>query len=389
MSKKIFVRDLKVGYVLEDDITHDGQILLKRGTVLTNLFLQRIRKWKGLDECINVSGDVVAAENILATTSSKLIDATHKLYEKNPDKWDKSLTEIQGYMNQIAVSMPNNNHLCYDFHDFSFKNDIINERHLFRVAKIAIALADIYNTTIAIDSEKIDLEEIGLAALLHDYGKSFEFREADIKDLKPDADIFSKLNLPYFLAKPFLKAMHSLYAYLALKDVVSERVRKIVLLSGLHNNFINKFDSESPEAKAAKLITLCYVYDRLLETVIMNNMSTPLENVLSIISHWVNNGSLSKTAYYLFMDNILIYSPGTKVVLTTGEYATVVGNNECFPTRPLVFTDNSLGAPRLLNLSETTTVTIRNILIGQSHTGHTDSKINEVESQQLNNIIIS
>ena len=47
MSKKIFVRDLKVGYVLEDDITNDGQILLKRGTVLTNLFLQRIRKWKG------------------------------------------------------------------------------------------------------------------------------------------------------------------------------------------------------------------------------------------------------------------------------------------------------------------------------------------------------
>ncbi len=389
MSKKIFVRDLKVGYVLEDDITHDGQTLLKKGTVLINSFLQRIRKWKGLDECINVSSDVVVAENILASTSTKLIDATHKLYEKNPNKWDKSLTEIQGYMNQIAVSMPVSNQLCYDFHDFSYTHGVINENHLFRVAKISIALANIYNTTIAIDSEKIDLEEIGLAALLHDYGKSFEFREADIKDLKPDTTIFNQLNLPNFLSKPFLKGMYSLYAYLALKDVVSERVRKMVLLSGLHNNFINKFDSQSPEAKAAKLITLCYVYDKLLETVIMNNVSVPLENVLSIISHWVNNGDLSKTAYYLFMDNILIYSPGTKVVLTTGEYATVVGNNDCFPTRPLVYTDNSLGAPRLLDLSETTTITIKNILIGQRQTGRTDSKIDEVEAQQLGNIIIN
>ena len=128
---------------------------------------------------------------------------------------------------------------------------------------------------------------------------------------------------------------------------------------------------------------------KLLETVLMNNVSVPLENVLSIISHWVNNGDLSKTAYYLFMDNILIYSPGTKVVLTTGEYATVVGNNDCFPTRPLVYTDNSLGAPRLLDLSETTTITIKNILIGQRQTGRTDSKIDEVEAQQLGNIIIN
>ena len=387
MAKKIFVRDLKVGYVLEDDIIHDGKILLKKGTVLTNSFLQRIRKWMSLDDCINISSDVISAENILATTSSKLINVAHKLYNENPDKWGRSLNEIQTYINEVSenVKIPGHEKLCYNFQDFSSKNEEINARHLFRTAKLSIALANVYNTTLAIDSEKIDLEEIGLAALLCSYGKSFESREADIKNLKRD-EIFDKLNLPYnFLNKPFLKGMHSLYAYLALKDIVSEKCRRMILLSGLHNSFINKFDSESPAAKAAKLITLCYVYDKLLETVIMNNMTAPLENVLSSVSHWVSNGNLSKTAYYMFMDNILIYSPGTKVIITTGEYATVVGNNECFPTRPLVFTDNSLGAPRLLDLSESTTITVKSIVINKANS---DSQINELEAQQMHNITV-
>lgn len=385
MSKKIFVRDLKVGTVLNDDIMHNGKILLKKGTVLTNSFLQRIRKWKSLDDCINICDDVVTAENILATTSEQLIDAAHNLYGENPSKWAKSFNEIKDYMNQIANGVDNKK-LCYNFQDFSSRHDEINERHLFRVAKISIALANVYNNNTTV-SEKIDLEEIGLAALLHDYGKSFENRKADIKELKPDKLIFDKLNLPYyFLNKPFLKGMHSLYAYLALKGVVSERVCKMILLSGLHNSFINKFDSNIPEAKAAKIITLCYVYDKLLETVITNNMTAPIENILSVISHWVSNGNLSKTAYYLFMDNVLIYAPETKVILTTGEYATVVGNNDSLPTRPLVFTDNSLGSPRLIDLSSTTTITIKNIILNQNQS---DSKVNEFESQQLSNIIIN
>lgn len=180
--------------------------------------------------------------------------------------------------------------------------------------------------------------------------------------------------------------LHSLYAFAALKDTISEEVCKIVLLSGLHNSNINKFEVETPEAKAAKVIALCYTYDTVLEEVIRDNLPNPMENVLAVIDYGVKNGNFSHKAYKLFMDNILIYAPGTKVILTNGERATVIGNNRTFPSRPKVSLDNADDKKNLIDLSETTNITIKQILIEDG--GAVDHEVSRLEAVQLTKIVI-
>lgn len=376
MSRRIYVRDLKAGCKLEGDVNHQGKILLKKGTVLTENKVELIRKWfKTSDACVNIADESEVIEK-------HAVDAIHKLYlsaKISPEAFE----EVKECMQQLVVNVELLEEISCDMQDIADEYEEAKERHLFRVARLAIALANVYNNTIA--SEKINLADIGMAAVLHDYGKTFENRPKDIRKLKGDKEIFKKLNFhSQFLKMSFSEEWHSVYAYLALNSIPV--VSKIVLLSGIHDDIMNaKFGEESRAVRAAaKIITLCYVYDELLEAVIKGNVPLPLENVLSVINHGVENGNLSREAYKLLKENIQVYAPGTEVILTTGEHATVVKNSENYPTKPMVYTDNTLGARRFVDLSEETTITIKHIVMERKNT---DSKVHDIQSTQLNKIV--
>ena len=372
MSKRIYVRDLKVGCKLEGDVNYRGKILLKKGTVLTEKKVELIRKWfKTSDACVNIADETEVIEK-------HTVEAIHKLYVEKLSP--AAFEEVKDCMQQLVVNV---GLLECDMQDIVDEYEEAKERHLFRVARLAIALANVYNNTIA--SEKINLADIGMAAVLHDYGKTFENRPKDIRKLKGDKEIFKKLNFhSQFLKMSFSEEWHSVYAYLALNSIPV--VSKMVLLSGIHDDIMNaKFGEESPAVRAAaKIITLCYVYDELLEAVIKGNVPLPLENVLSVINHGVENGNLSRDAYKLFKENIQVYAPGTEVILTTGEHATVVKNSVSFPTKPMVYTDNTLGSRRFVDLSEETTITIKHIVMERKNT---NSKVHDIQSTQLNRIV--
>ncbi len=399
MSERILVRDLQKGDELIGDIIYQGKVLLKKGTVLTELQVERLHKrFKNLDVSVNVSkaeqhdetdiegqydNDINNISSISGHFEQRTVDVIHTMYGKAPEDWKHELGEIKHCMSQIINTVKTSENLCYDLKDFAAEDK--KERHLYRVAKIAIALANVYNGTVA-KSAQIDLTSIGMAALFHDYGKSFEDKKGEVIKLRVHSDLLRKLNLhPQFFNQPYNPLLHSLYAFAALKDTISEEVCKIVLLSGLHNSNINKFGAETPEAKAAKVIALCYAYDTVLEEVIRDNLPTPLENVLAVIDYGAKNGNFSHKAYNLFMDNILIYAPGTKVILTNGERATVIGNNRTFPSRPKVSLDNAEDKKNLIDLSETTNITIRQILIEDG--GAIDHEVSQLEAVQLTRIV--
>lgn len=394
MSKRIFVRDLMEGYKVEDDIKSEGRILIKKGTVLSSSQAARLRKWfNGTDTCITISEDdclTAASKDINISNciseelAQKTIDDLKALYNASEEDFAKALESLEVCVTDVAKKIATANSMCYELDEFRSSHADQHEEHLFRTAKLAIALANVYNNTVPASAE-IKLFNIGLAALLHDYGKVFRDRPTDLKKLKADATLFKKLNLhPQQQKLPFKMEYNSIYAYLALKGKISDEVCTTLLFSGLRNYTVNKLDRHCTEARAAKIIAMCRVYDELLEIVIRNKMTLPLENVISVIMHSVQNGDLSKSTYKLFMDNILIYAPGTKVLLTTGEYATVVGNTSHFPTKPMVLTDNSTGLPRLLNLSETTTITIKQIITNK---GGVNSQVHDIESIQLGKIV--
>ncbi len=399
MSERILVRDLQKGDELIGDIIYQGKVLLKKGTVLTELQVERLHKrFKNLDVSVNVSkaeqhdetdiegqydNDINNISSISGHFEQRTVDVIHTMYGKAPEDWKHELGEIKHCMSQIINTVKTSENLCYDLKDFAAEDK--KERHLYRVAKIAIALANVYNGTVA-KSAQIDLTSIGMAALFHDYGKSFEDKKGEVIKLRVHSDLLRKLNLhPQFFNQPYNPLLHSLYAFAALKDTISEEVCKIVLLSGLHNSNINKFGAETPEAKAAKVIALCYAYDTVLEEVIRDNLPSPLENVLAVIDYGAKNGNFSHKAYNLFMDNILIYAPGTKVILTNGERATVIGNNSTFTSRPKVSLDNAEDKKNLIDLSETTNITIRQILIEDG--GAIDHEVSQLEAVQLTRIV--
>lgn len=400
MSERILVRDLQKGDELIGDIIYEGKVLLKKGTVLTELQVERLHKrFKNLDVSVNASkaeqhdetdiegqydNDINNISSISGHFEQRTVDVIHTMYGKAPEDWKHELGEIKHCMSQIINTVKTSENLCYDLKDFAAEDK--KERHLYRVAKIAIALANVYNGTVA-KSAQIDLTSIGMAALFHDYGKSFENKKGEVIKLRVHSDLLRKLNLhPQFFNQPYNPLLHSLYAFAALKDTISEEVCKIVLLSGLHNSNINKFEAETPEAKAAKVIALCYTYDTALEEVIRDNLPNPMENVLAVIDYGVANGNFSHKAYKLFMDNILIYAPGTKVILTNGERATVIGNNRTFPSRPKVSLDNADDKKNLIDLSETTNITIKQILIEDG--GAVDHEVSRLEAVQLTKIVI-
>lgn len=362
---------------------------------MTSSLAGRLHRWfKDSNACVYVSKEdclTAAAKDVNITNcinpelAQKTIDGLKDLYDVSPGNLAKALAPIQKCVESIVTKIKSVGNLGYDLGEFRLPHANDREEHLFRVAKLAIALANVYNHSVPATAE-INLSDIALAAVLHDYGKTFEGRTADIKKLKPDTIVLKKLNVhPHLSRKPFDPDYHSVYAYLALKGKISEKACMMVLFSGLNNYTINKIDRYCSEARAAKIIALCRVYDELLEIVIRNNMTLPLENVLSVIEHGAENGDLSKSAYRLFLENVMIYAPGTKVLLSTGEYATVVGNNFHFPTKPMVFTDNSLGIPRLINLSESTTIHIKQILNNKQL--DTKGMIYDFEATQLNKIV--
>lgn len=422
-SERLLVRDLQPGDKLVCDIIYNGRVLLKKGNVITELQAEHLhQRYKNLEVTVDVITEesrMIDAEgqqdSYISSISSlsgkckqRTINAINAMYGKSPEEWNSELKEIKHCTSQIVTSVKTSDNLCYDFKDFvadSIKDvqssdnlcydfqsfvtgDMPEDRtktHLYRVAKIAIALANVHNST-APKSEQINLEDIGMAALFHDYGRIFKNKEDDISKLRVDSELLRKLNVhPQLFKMPYKPSLHSVYAYAALKSTIPEKVCKILLLSGLHNDIVNKFDARNADVKAAKVITLCYAYDSLLEIVIKGNYSTPLENVLSFIDQGVMNGDYSKIAYKLFMDNILIYAPGTKVILTNGECATVLGNNRSFPSRPLVLTDDKQGKPKTIDLSETTNITIQQILLEKDEV---NSKVNDLESVQLEKIVI-
>lgn len=404
MSERILVQDLKVGDKLLGDIISrvgtNERVLLKSGTVLTAHHIEILQsRYRNSSICVDVEtngqnnvetdikgqndDDINNISSISGHCEQRTVNVIHKMYGKVPEDWEHELDEIKHCMSQIINAVETSESLCYDLKDFVAEDR--KERHLYRVAKIAIALANVYNGTVAA-SAQINLTSIGMAALFHDYGKKFENEKDEVIKLRVHSDLLRKLNLhPQFFNQPYNPLLHSVYAYAALKSTVSEEICKIVLLSGLHNSNINKFGTETPEAKAAKVIALCYAYDTVLEEVIRDNLPTPLENVLAVIDYGAKNGNFSHKAYNLFMDNILIYAPGTKVILTNGKRATVMGNNRTFPSRPVVSLDNAEDKKNLIDLSETTNITIGQILIEDG--GPVDHEVSKLESTQLKKIV--
>ncbi|MDE5888549.1 MAG: hypothetical protein K2H20_00865, partial [Bacilli bacterium] len=315
MKRKIFVNDLKVGYVLEEDIkTGDGKILIKKGSVLTENLIARLKQWSTKSDCMLIVDDCSETPKESDELQNKVVSSLENVYEASLEELDGALSDLESYISNIYDDLKTIEALPDDVTRRKYANG--RGGHYFRMAKMAVALASLYNRGVSEDKQ-IPLSSVTLAALLHDYGMRFKNDSESLNKLKIDKmdyetnvmlsvpyrdehnSIYSRLRVRDAINGPYNERYHSAYAYVALKDKVPEDVREIILYSRYTKEaFQNrKFNTV---VQAANMIGICDAYDTLLEYVIKEDMNSPFENVISYMGQLAHNNVLDNELYKLF-----------------------------------------------------------------------------------------
>lgn len=338
-------------------------------------------------------------DDIISTElKNRTIEVLSKAYDHNTSNIEDILNIIYTCVDDISQKIRNNPELSYSLGQYKEKGNDLNitkaiARHAFRVAQFSIALAIIYNKQVDAN-ERISLKDIGIAALLHDYGLCFDNKDEmeQLKYIKLSDTLFKSYpTIPKdVLNQPFQKKYKNVYAYAALKDVLNSNTLTTILLSNEDEkgasslNIINNKTTSS--AMAAKIIFLCNLYDSLLLNTISNNEN--LENVSSLLEAFIANGLVNNTLGNLFINNIPLYSVGVRVELSNGEYATVVERfNGKYSSKPIVETlTNPPFIPEVIDLRKITNITIKRIVASSELL---DEKIKEITQNQLETLGIT
>lgn len=400
MKKNIAISELRVGYILEQDVkTEDGKILIKKGTVLTENLIIRLRQWSSRANYTLVVECGEKVEN-KSEIQSKITTSLEKVFSASPEELSHAIEDLNSFISHIYDDLKTIEDLPDDIIKIRFAQS--QGGHYFRIAKMACALASLYNRELATNQE-ISLRSITLAALLHDYGKRYRNDASALSNLKIDngdtetiemlsvpyrdehQSVFSNLKVSEMINGPYTDRYHSAYAYVALKGVVSEDVRATILYSNSTRESFQRKSKYNTVIKAANIISICDAYDTLLEYVVKEDMSTPFENVISYMDQLAHNGSLDSELYSLFLKHIPIYPTGSKVLLSNDQYAVVVRRSSSFPTKPLVLTLPP-SAPVLIDLSETTNVTIRRIIKDGEQAS---DKVDSIQREQFSDVVIN
>lgn len=389
MKKKVSIYELKVGSALADDIkARDGQILIAKGVELNEKHLDRLRQWfSGTDYKFTIEVDEDSMDNDqpksvqMENLQTKAIDFVNDIYHAQGEELDKKLKGIDLSLFNICEDLKTVSDLPDDVIKIMYHNK--PGSHYFRVTRMAVALASIYNKGKSKDLQ-IPLNSICLASLLHDYGKRYRNDPNGLKSLPFNASTLNGTTInPKSIGTSYNSDLHSVYSYVAFKGKIPEDVRRTILYCN-YEDFSSRI-SVKPDVKAASIISLCDVYDSLLEHAMEKDLSEPFENVISYMSQLAHNRQLDGDMYKMFIEHFSIYPHGVKVLLSNGQEAIVVGESKGFPTKPSVLVMGARGT-NVIDLSETTNITIRRVL--QEDTS-TDGKVSSMQNRQLQNAALN
>lgn len=386
MEKSVFIKDLKEGDILQDDIeSPSGKILISKGTSLTSNHLYRLEKWFGSSNHIFhiKTTESTKKDNSLEELQKSTITNLQKVYHASGDELASSLSDLTPFLPHIYDDLKTIEDLPDDAISIQYADS--SKNHYFRVTRMSIALASIYNQDVPAN-KRIPLDSICLASLLYDYGRRFRSDAEGLSQLKIDRNAIKGINVDKDLLDGTYKdSLNPLYSYVAFKDKVPEDVRSTILYCNPANSAIKPpANTTSPVMKAAGIISICNTYDALLERVVSHDVSEPVENVLSYMSQLSHNDALDSDLYNLFLRHIPIYTLGTKVELSSGQLAVVIDRTPDFPTKPkvLVLPPNKT---EVIDLSQSLNLNIRRIVPERDASTHV---IDSLHQEQLKDISI-
>lgn len=329
----ITINNLVPGMIIATTLyDNNDTILLKANHKLTSHNIKRIRRLD-YDGLYIYENDEVAVHNELISEQTR-IDTLKALKRLNIEKCLYLANEI---VDEIRCS---NSLLVETINLSSYDN--YTYIHSINVDVLSVI------TGIALGFTDLQLRNLSQAALLHDLGKTCISKDIINKPGPLSAEEFEEIK------------KHPHYGYELLKD--NDNISSVVR-NAVYSHHENEDGTGYPRGLKsdkihlfAKIIHVADVYDALTAKRIYKDPLNPADALEFLMAH---AGSMfDKTIIEAFIKHIAPYPVGTSIVLSTGQKALVIKNNEEFLTRPIVKLDNGT----VINLQSTLNITITDLL---------------------------
>lgn len=332
--KYVKIDELEPGMVLSNTLYDDNaNILLRSNKALSKRMIERIKQ-------LNYDGLYIFEENDIASKKSVISEETRlkALKHLKHINIDECLFIANNIVNEIRE---NNDTVIIETINLSSFDNYTYE-HSVNVCISSVILG------IGLGLSDDELKKLSQAALLHDIGKT--------------AVPLDILNKPEKLTEEEYAEMkhHTEYGYNMLKEneEISSTVRYAV-----YSHHENEDGTGYPRQitgdkihKFAKIVHVADVYDALTAKRAYKDPMNPADALEYLMSQ--TGKMFDENIVKTFIGYIALYPVGTKVLLSTGEEATVLENNEKFLSRPVVRTDSG----KRINLYETLDITILELL---------------------------
>lgn len=330
---------MKLGKTL---YTSTGEILLRNGIELTNEYIQKIKalSFTGVYIEDSDSREIVipgAITESLKLETARVLRCMYTLDEKRL----KSL-EMASYVNQIRACVQHIiEQILFDGREVlsllevKTYDDVIYF-HSINVAILSIVMAE----TLKFNMKEI--EEIAMAAVLHDMGKRFLPKELIAKKEKYTPEEFREYQT------------HSKKGYEFLKNYVNMSSLAYIAVLQHHEKYDGTgypdHKKQDEVNKYAKIISIANDYDKLLSQKDQKAAVLPAKAYESIIRNV--NTYYDPEAVRSFALNVAIYPVGVTVKLSNEQTAIVAKNYKGSPLRPLVRIIGASHSERFLDLKE-------------------------------------
>lgn len=320
--RKIDVSDCEVGMILGKAIYFKGStILLEAGAELTLSYITKLKKL-GISEIYiedDISKDIAVRDVINEETRLEAIEAVKNIMESYSFPDAPYSAEVIAIVDNIIFQILSLDDIVVNLMDIK-TYDGYTFSHSVNVCILSII------TGIKLKLSYIELQELGVGAILHDIGKVMIPSEILLKKSTLTDDEYETIK------------QHSIMGYNILKRIpyISEASASVAL--NHHERFDGKGYPNGLRKEEihiySRIVAIADIYDalssdRIYRKKISTNMA--IEYLTVIAAPSVDAEILS-----YFVQMIPQYPLGTEVVLNTGEKAIVFKLNKDLPSRPYI-----------------------------------------------------
>lgn len=316
--KLVSVEDLKENDVLAQDVlTEDYRVLLSRGTVLKQEYIEKLEKLDIDEVYLEENGDIEEIHVLHNDIEEKVKERVKTILEQHVYQINNQLEDVLAEAEIVINDVLENEKVVekiYDIHERS--------ADLYEHSVNVCALATL--TGIKYGLEKEDIYDIAVASLLHDLGLRYiatDYENMDIQELAlTEQEEFKK---------------HPVYGYTVLKseDWLSNQVKEIVLNHHEKKDGTGYPLNNKKMSIPCQIVAICDLFDEMICGV--GNVRT---HVYVAIGHLRNYSGIwyDEKLVDTFLQFTAVYPVNTKIKLTTGETAIVIKQNSKFPEKPIV-----------------------------------------------------